>query len=347
MTVHLGLGGKRVRIELSNAIGKKPVLIGSAHIALRKSGSAIVPTSDHKLTFSGRDSVEIRPGMLITSDAADLSVAGDSDVEVSLFVKTSGGTVTSHSLGLHTAQIADGDLTANESVDGTTKTLAYLWLSSVDVAAPKSAFAIVTLGDSITDGQATKPDTDHAWPTLLMKRLANSHNKTAISVLNEGISGNQVLHDGAGMSALARFDRDVLGHPGVTWVVLLEGINDINIHGQHDGADALTAEDLIAGYKQIIERAHMHGIRVMGATLTPEEGVWLAGPKGEATRSKVNEWIRTSGSFDALVDFDKAVRDPSHPSRMRQEIDPGDHIHPNDAGNQDMADAFHLADFTR
>lgn len=339
--------GDRVRIELSNAIGKKSVLIGSAHIALRQSGSTIVPGTDRKLTFSGRDSVEIGPGMLLASDPADLDVAADSDVEISLFVKNSGGSVTSHALGLHTAQIADGDLSANTSVKGSSTTLAYLWLSSVDVAAPKNAFAIVALGDSITDGFKTTPDTDRAWPTLLAKRLLANRQVPPASVLNEGISGNEVLWDGAGISALARFDRDVLGHPGVTWIVLLEGINDINIHGQYEGEGALTPEDLIAGYQQIIQRSHMHGIRVMGATLTPEEGVWLAGPKGEATRTKVNEWIRTRGAFDAIVDFDKVIRDQTHPSRMRPELDPGDHIHPNDAGNQDMANAFTLSAFVK
>jgi len=346
MTVHMSAGGKKIRIELSNATGKKPVLIGAAHIGLRASGSSIVAGSDRVLTFGGRNEVTLEPGMLLTSDSADLAVPAESDVEVSLFVKSSGGSVTAHTLGLHTAQIADGDVSGSTTVVSTSTTLAYLWLSSVDVMAPKDSFAIVTLGDSITDGFKTTPDTDQAWPTLLAKRLHADNHTHAVSVLNQGISGNEVLHDGAGISALARFDRDVLGHPGVAWLVLLEGINDINIHGQHSNPGALTPEDLIAGYRQIIERAHMHGIRVMGATLTPEEGVWLAGPKGEATRNKVNEWIRTSGAFDAVVDFDKVIRDPQHLARMRPETDSGDHIHPNDRGNHDMADAFSLAAFT-
>jgi len=168
-----------------------------------------------------------------------------------------------------------------------------------------------------------------------------------ISVVNEGISGNEVLRDGAGVSALARFDRDILGEPGVRWMVLLEGINDINLHGQITGPGALVAEDLIAGYRQLIARAHLNGIKVIGATLTPEEGVWLAGPVGEATRQTVNTWIRSSGEFDSVVDFDAVVRDPNHPSRLRTGLDPGDHIHPNDIGNQSMADAFLLNTFER
>ena len=164
-------------------------------------------------------------------------------------------------------------------------------------------------------------------------------------MINEGISGNEVLRNGAGVSALARFDRDILEQPGVRWIVLLEGINDINLHGQITGPGALVAEDLIEGYKQLIARAHLHNIKVIGATLTPEEGVWLAGPVGEATRQKVNDWIRNSGEFDAVVDFDAAVRDPNHPARLRDDFDPGDHIHPNDVGNQVMADAFALSTF--
>jgi lysophospholipase L1-like esterase len=226
-------------------------------------------------------------------------------------------------------------------------TTGYLWLRSIDVVAPPSSFAIACLGDSITDGFGTTGDADRAWPALLAKRLNRPQAGDSISVLNEGISGNQVLRDGAGVSALARFDRDILGEPGVRWIVLLEGINDINIHGQITGPHALVAEDLIAGYRQLIARAHLNNMKVIGATLTPEDGVWLAGPVGEATRQKVNAWIRNSGEFDAVVDFDAVVRDPNHPASLRKDLDPGDHIHPNDIGNQSMADAFVLSTFER
>src|SRR6185437_2577435 len=164
-----------------------------------------------------------------------------------------------------------------------------------------------------------------------------------IAVVNEGISGNQVLRDGAGVSALARLDRDVLTEPGVRWIVLLEGINDINIHGQITGPGAVTADDLIEGYKQIIARAHMDNIKVVGATLTPDGGLWLAGAVGEATRQKVNDWIKTSGAFDALVDFDAVIHDKADPIRMRSDFDSDDHIHPNDLGNAAMANAFNLS----
>jgi lysophospholipase L1-like esterase len=200
----------------------------------------------------------------------------------------------------------------------------------------------VALGDSITDGFATTLDANCAWPALLAKRLNSREDTKHISVVNQGISGNQVLRDGAGISALARFDRDLLSIAGVQWIILLEGINDINLRGRADGPDALTSDDLIAGYRQIIERAHTHGIKVVGATLTPEEGVPTMSERGEQIRQTVNQWIRTSGFFDAVVDFDAVIRDPSRPVRMRPEYDPGDHIHPNDAGNQAMADVLDL-----
>jgi lysophospholipase L1-like esterase len=224
---------------------------------------------------------------------------------------------------------------------------AYAWLSSVAVVAPANAFTLVALGDSITDGYATTRDADRAWPTLLAKRLRENKATQHVAVINQGISGNQVLRDGAGLSALARFDRDVLSRPGVKWVILLEGINDINIRGRVDGPNALTSDELIWGYRQIIARAHAHGIKVMGATIMPEEGVPTASERGEQIRQTVNRWIRAKANFDAVVDFDAVVRDPQRPARLKQEFDPGDHIHPNDAGNQAMANAFDLTLFDK
>jgi len=347
MIVHTSIGGNKVRIELANAFGKEPVVIGGAHIAIRTTGSSIDAKSDRELTFAGNKSVEMRPGVVVVSDPVELAVRPMSDLAVSLFIKAVEGPPTIHTIGLHTSYISDGDATAAESSPGTATTSTYVWLRSVDVAATPNDFAIACLGDSITDGFGTTNDSNQAWPTLLAKRLAEQKSAPRVSVLNEGISGNQVLRDGAGISALARLDRDVLTEPGVRWIVLLEGINDINIHGQVTGADALIADDLIRGYKEIITRAHLQGIKVMGATLTPEEGVWLAGPVGEATRTSVNQWIRTSGSFDAVVDLDASVRDKDHPTSIRPDFNPGDSIHPNDIGNAAMANAFDLAAFTK
>ena len=207
----------------------------------------------------------------------------------------------------------------------------------------------MAFGDSITDGFATTANKDQAWPTLLSTRLASSKSTAMRGVLNLGISGNRVLRDVAGTNALARFDRDVLARPGVHWMILLEGINDITfsaIPGIPPG-QAVTAEDLIWGYRQIIERAHMHGIKVAGATIMPVEGVPTYTENGEAVRQAVNQWIRTGGAFDAIIDFDALTRDPANPKRLRSEFDSGDHVHPNDAGNQAMADVIDLSTFLK
>jgi lysophospholipase L1-like esterase len=299
------------------------------------------------LKFSGNESTIVPPGALVVSDPVNLEFASFSDLAISLYLPKNTGSPTNHMMGLHTAYISKGNVTASEVMPEPTKTYSYLWLTGIDILAPPDAGAIVALGDSITDGFATTVDGNAAWPTLLAKRLAAHKTTRNMAVLNQGISGNQVVRDGAGVSALARFDRDVLGRPGVKWVILLEGINDINIRGRSTGTGTLTSEELIAGYRQIIERAHMHGIRVVGATLMPEEGVPTASERGEEIRQAVNRWIRAKGNFDAVVDFDLVVQDKSHPARINPAFDPGDHIHPNDAGNKAMAEAFDLSIFAR
>lgn len=346
MIVHTSIPGHKIQLELSNAFDQGVVSLGDAHVAIRTTGSSIASNTDRELTFSGSKSVDIGPGQVIVSDPIDLDLKPISDLAVSLYIVKTQGTPTNHTPGLHTAYVSMGDMTAASSMPSPETNTSYVWLRSVDVVAPPDSFVIACLGDSITDGFSTTVDANTAWPTLLAKRFGERPQGPRIAVLNAGISGNQVLRDGAGVSALARFDRDVASEPGVRWVVLLEGINDINIHGQITGPGAATADDLIAGYKQLIARAHMDHLKVVGATLTPEEGVWLAGPIGEATREKVNHWIKNSGAFDAVIDFDAVVRDPAHPQRLRSEFDSGDHIHPNDAGNAAMANAFDLNTFT-
>jgi lysophospholipase L1-like esterase len=342
MVVHTGIGGKKFRVNLSSALGRPLVKVGSAHVAVYKTDGSIVPGTDHELTFGGTPSCTLLPGVLMLSDPVDMEVPPFTDLAVSLYFPEETGTPTEHRLGLHTTWVSKGNTAGNEVMPEPEKTYAYLWLAGIDVLTDADAFSIVALGDSITDGFATTLDANKPWPALLAKRLNTTQGSGQISVVNQGISGNQVLRDGAGISALARFDRDVLSIAGVKWVILLEGINDINIRGWNDGPDGLTSDELIAGYKQIINRAHTHGIKVIGATLTPEEGVPTMSDRGEKIRQTVNEWIRTSGAFDAVVDFDAVIRDPSRPIRMRPELNPGDHIHPNDAGNQAMADAFDL-----
>jgi len=342
MIVHTSIGGSKIRVNLSSSLGRPLVQVGSARIAIYKSNGTIVPGTDHEITFSGKSSCRLLPGVLLVSDPIDMEIPPFTDLAISIYFPGETGTPTDHRLGLHTAYISKGNTTGNEIMPDSETTFAYFWIAGIDVLAPEEAITVVALGDSITDGFSTTLDANRAWPTLLAKRLNDTPGTRQISVVNQGISGNQVLRDGAGISALARFDRDVLSIAGVKWVILLEGINDINFRGWMEGPEALTSDELIAGYKQIIERSHTNGIKVIGATLTPEEGVPTMSERGEQIRQTVNYWIRTSGLFDAVVDFDAVIRDPSRPVRMRPEFDPGDHIHPNDAGNQAMADAFDL-----
>lgn len=347
LIVHTSIGGSMLRIELSNAFDLNSVSIDAAHVAIRSKDSTIKAGSDRVLKFSGNPSIELRPGAVIVSDPVELTFPSMADLAVSLYVVNKAAKPTSHTPSLHTGYISTGNTTGAASMLEPTTTASYLWLRSVDVAAPAQDFAIACLGDSITDGYGTTPDKDQAWPTLLAARFISQKTGPRVAVINEGISGNQLLRDGAGVSALARLDRDVLSEPGVKWIVLLEGINDINIHGQITGPDAVTANDLIRGDRQIIARAHLNGVKVMGATLTPDMGVWPAGPIGEATRQQLNQWIRTSGEFDAVVDFDAVLQDKENPAKLRDDLDPGDHIHPNDIGNAIMAAAFQLSTFVK
>jgi lysophospholipase L1-like esterase len=342
MIAHTSIGGRRVRIELSNAFGSTPLMIGTAHIALRDKESAIVPASDRALLFAGKPSCWIPPGATEISDAVNLDVPAASDLAVSIYVPENATADTMHAVGLHTTYISkEGDSTAAPAMADATTAQSFYFLTNVDVVAPPDAAAIVAFGDSITDGAASTPNADHSWPTLLARRLA-ANGGSNISVLNQGISGNRLLRDGAGISALARFDRDVLVQPGVKWLMILEGINDI---GLSSSSEPITSDDLIAALKQLIERAHEHGIKVIGATLTPFEGARYYTEAGETTRAAVNQWIRSGAGFDATVDFDAAARDPQQPKTIRQGFNDGDHLHPNDAGYQAMAEAIDLSIF--
>jgi lysophospholipase L1-like esterase len=347
MVMRSSIGGRRVRIALSTMLNAEPLRIGAAHIAIHAGRGAIAPNSDRPLTFSGEASFVVPPGVLVLSDPVDLEVAPLTDLAVSLYLPGPTGPPSLHTIGTRTSYVASGNV-AGQGVlpERATTTTAYAWVSSIDVVASPDAFSIVAFGDSITDGYATTVDANRAWPALLAQRLRVDRRTRHVAVVNQGISGNQVLRHGAGLSMLARFDRDVLSRSGVKWVVLLGGINDINIRGRF-GTEPMTADDLIDGYEQLIARCHARGIRIVGGTVTPQEGQRTATAEGEAIRQAVNEWIRTSGRFDAVVDFDAAVRDPDRPVRLRADYDPGDHIHPNDAGNEAMAAAFDLSVFAR
>jgi lysophospholipase L1-like esterase len=348
---HVSIGGSRVRVVLSNEYGTRPLTIGAAHIAIAGTGSSIAPGSDKPLTFSGNASFTIPPGAPAVSDPVDLTVAPLSNLAVSLFLPEITPLTTFHWEGVQTATIAPGNQTGEAEIKGGETTKARVLLSEIQVDAPADARAIVTFGDSITDGADSTPDANHRWPDLLAERLQKAGN-THVAVLNEGISGARILRDRMGVNALARFDRDVLDHAHADTVVLMMGINDIGWPGTilvPKGEPAPSADDIIAGYKQLITRAHAHGMRIIGATLTPFEDTFHGNPlygyydeEKEKKRQAVNEWIRTSGAFDGVIDFDAATRDPANPKHILPAYDSGDHLHPQDVGYKAMADSIDL-----
>lgn len=350
LIVHTSIGGDDARVRISNAFGTNALVIGAAHIALRGAGAAIVPGSDRALTFSGASSTTIPPGALVVSDPVELDVPALGDLAVSIFLPGKTGPATWHFAGLQTSYISStGDFTGSTAAPFTTTTQAWFFLTGVEVKASERTRAIVAMGDSITDGTNSTPDTNHRWPNFLAQRLLAHHVKLA--VLDEGIAGNRILHDFIGPNALARFDRDVLTKSGVSHVIVLESINDIGIPGGLGRpAEAVTADEIIAGLRQLITRAHERGLKIFGGTLTPFEGTTIPGyftPAGEVKRQAVNHFIRTSGAFDGVIDFDVATRDPSHPTRFLPAFDSGDHLHPSDAGYQAMANAINLELFER
>jgi lysophospholipase L1-like esterase len=339
--------GRAVRVALSNSFGHAPVRIDAVQLARVAGGSSIQPGSSRALSFGGNPWVVLAPGAQIYSDPVEYAVAAQADLAVSLYLAADSGPTTAHPIGMRNAWFAPGDQAAAQQLTGATQFHSYLWLAGIDVLADDKAATIVAFGDSITDGFSVTMDSDRAWPSVLARRLAARKGAPPRAVINMGISGNRVLREGAGSSALARFDRDVLSRAGVKWILLLEGINDIGFSALSNlpASEKVTAAEIIAGYRMLIGRAHLHNLAIIGGTLTPFEGVNTYTAAGEQMRQDVNRWIRDSGEFDAVVDFDKATRDPAAPTKLRAAYDSGDHIHPNDAGNQAMADAIDLALF--
>jgi len=347
----LSVGGPRVRIVLSNAYGKVPLRIGAATVALAANGSAIEAASLRTLTFAGQPAASMAPGAPLVSDPVDLAVPDLARLTVSVHLPQSSPTATFHWDGRETAWIAPHDRTRAARIDeaqtGVQTTTVRLLLSAIEVEAAPGAQAVAILGDSITDGASASLGMDARWPDFLAERLAPQ----GVAVINAGISGARLLSDGMGENALARFERDVLAQPGVRTVVVLLGINDISWPGTAFAPreQRPTLAELKAGYAQLLAQARRRGVRVIGATVTPFEGA-LPGtplsdyyqPEKELLRQQLNAWIRGSGQFDAVLDFDALARDPAHPLRLLPAYDSGDHLHPGDAGNRALAEGIDL-----
>ena len=344
---HVSIAGSRLRVRMSNAYGTGPLKIGAAHIALQSSAASIVSGSDRALTFNGNRSITIPAGALGLSDPVDLEVPAFADLAVSVYFPGTTGPITWHQLGMQTTYVSTpGDFTtAAEMPIASTATSRFV-LADVEVAAAKKMGAVVTLGDSITDGYGSTVDADHRWPDYLSLRLNAGSAKSGMAVLNQGISGNRLLHDNFGPNSLGRYDRDALAQTGVTHIIVLEGINDIGLSGALKlPGEEVSADEIIGGLQQLIERAHERRLVILGGTLTPFEGTAFPGyytPAGELKRQAVNAWIRTKSGFDAVIDFDQGVRDPSHPTRLLPAYDSGDHLHLNDTGYKAMADSINL-----
>ena len=342
LIIRSSIGGDRVRIRVSNEYGDRALAIGAAHIAVRESGTTIDAATDRVLTFGGHPAIRLRPGAVAFSDPVTLAVPALHDLAISMYLTDSARLVTRHQLALQTNYVRRGDVTGAR--DFVSDTSLYVWpfLVGVDVTNSAATGVIAAIGNSITDGALSTRDANTRWPNVLAARLLAS-GEPIKAVVNAGISGGRVLTYGAGPSALARFDRDVLMIPGLTHVILLEGINDIG----RSATDGITADDIITGYRQLIARAHDRGVAIIGATLTP------ASPRAQFTavlegrRAAVNTFIRSSGEFDAVIDFDMATRDPASPLQFLRSYDSGDHLHPGDAGYRAMGDAIDLTMFRR
>lgn len=344
----ISIGGSAVRVRFSNLYGDGPVTLGPIHIALRTEGSSTAEGSDRELRFGGKPTVTIPKGDSALSDAVTLEVKPLQELAISLYVPAGAapGPSTLHNAGLATAYLTEhGDATTSTNYPGTEVNGSRFFLSGIEVAGPSERHVLVAFGDSITDGVGANPNTYERWPDHFAARLRADPALASVAVVNAGIGGNRVLNDNFGPSAQARFDRDALDQPGVRWIVLLEGINDIGGSGQPASPkDDVSAEQIIDGMKALIARAHAKGVKIYGATLTPFGGAgWpYHSSRNEQKRQAVNAWIRHGGAFDGVADFDQAIQDPAHPDRMLPAYDSGDHLHPNGAGFEAMAKAVDL-----
>jgi lysophospholipase L1-like esterase len=354
--IRTSLGGSSLRIRLSNLLGTAPVIIGPVHVALHDDDAAIAPGSDRALTFGGKSAVTIAKGDSALSDPVKMEVTALQELAVSLYLPTNTGPSTIHGIALQTAYITRiGDATAAKIFPAGETVKNRFFLTDVEVLSGADARAIVMVGDSITDGVGSTADANRRWPDALAARLQSDPELASIAVVNAGISGNRILNDGAGQpfmgpSVLSRFDRDALSKPGVRWILFMAGINDISAAGLLATPKGhVSAQQIIDGIQVLIGQAHEKGLKIWGATLLPFKSPMQSAhmEEAEAKRQIVNAWIRTGSTFDAVVDFDRVIRDPTHPDRFLPAFDSGDHLHPNDAGYAAMAASLDLRLFNQ
>jgi lysophospholipase L1-like esterase len=352
---HLSIGGAALRVHLSNAFGTEPLRFTSVHVArpLSPSSSTIDATSDRPLTFAGSAEVTIPPGAEFISDTLEFAVPPLSDLAVTFHLDSPPARETGHPGSRSTSYSVHGDFVSAAALTDAKHVDHWYQIAEIDVQAAPPAAALVAIGDSITDGHGATTNGNDRWTDVLAEHLQSSSATRNIGVSNQGIGGNHLLTDGLGPNALARFDRDVLAPAGVRWVIMFEGVNDLGnlaLKGEVSAADhAALVQRIIAAYEQMIARAHAHGLRVYGATITPYVGsnYYHPAPQSESDRQAVNQWIRTPGHFDAVIDFDAVVRDPENPDRLLPAYDCGDHLHPSPAGYKAMGNAIPLELFTR
>lgn len=338
--VRISSGGTRIRLRLSNEMSTQPLLLGAVHVALAGEDGAILPGSDHVVTFNGAQGATVPTRAPMLSDPIAMPVKPLTRLTISIHLPQGAPDATVHSYSAATGWTAPGDQSGATSLNAPTIIGPRIILSGVEVDNRKAGTTIVTLGDSITDGVRATPDSNRRWPDLLAERLQKA-GRRSVGVANAGISANRLLSEGDGNNALARYDSDVLAVPGVTHVVILEGVNDIGSAFAQQ-RPIPTRDELIGAYRQMIARAHDRGVKVILATILPYKGAGYWSEQGEAVRIAVNDWIRSTKEADGHVDLAKAVADPADPARMAKPYDVGDALHPNDAGFRMMADAVDL-----
>jgi lysophospholipase L1-like esterase len=351
--VHLSMGGTRLRIHLSNVFGISPLRIHTLHIARAVSPAAckIDPATDKQVTFSGEAGVEIPPGAEFVSDPIDFNADPLSDLAITLYLDGPPARQTGHPGSRTTSCSVPGNAVTDAQLSRATTFEQWFYISAVDVESPRSAASIVVLGDSITDGHAATTNGNDRWTDVLAERLQADASLKDRSVLNQGIGGNHLLIDGIGPNAVSRLDRDVLAQTGVKYLMVLEGINDLGGLARTGPVSPAEHEELVRrmtqALQQIVTQAHTHGIRVYGGTIMPDDGSAYYHPDAASDRDRnaVNDWIRAPGHFDAVIDFDRVMRDPAQPGRLAPQYDSGDHLHPGPAGYKAMGDAVPLALF--